>query len=79
MLSPAVEKKNGETGFILTGVSPDRDSPCLWGFEVFNSEWQRLARFTYKSEREAAWAATNFAWVIRRIAAVSLSPAFLPT
>ena len=43
------------------------------------SEWRRLARFTYKSGREAAWAATNFAWVMGRIATISLLPAFLPT
>ena len=64
---------------ILTGVSEHRDFPYLWGFEVFTSKWQRLARFVFKSEREAAWAATNFAWVMGKIATISLLPAFLPT
>ena len=63
---PMFEKDAEEMEFILTDISRDRDFPSLWGFEVFTSEWQRLARFTYKSEREAAWAATNFAWVMGR-------------
>jgi hypothetical protein len=78
-MPPASKKKTEEMGYILTGVCRHRDFPGLWGFEVFTSEWRQLARFTYKSEREAASSATSFAWIMRRIATVSLAPAFLST
>jgi hypothetical protein len=62
------EEKTKESAFILTKVS--QDQAFLWGFGVFTSEGQCLARFTYRAEPEAAWAATNFAWVMAKIATI---------
>jgi len=77
MSTTAFEKKNETIKFILTNVLQDRDSPSLWGFEIFAGELWRLARFTFNSEREATLAATSFAWVMDRIAVISLSPSNL--
>jgi hypothetical protein len=63
----AIAQKDDAVGFILTQASQHEDFPGMWGFEVFTNRWQKLARFTYKSEAEAAWAFKNFAWLMGRI------------
>jgi N-acetylneuraminic acid mutarotase len=63
----AIAKKDDAVEFILTAASEHKEFPGVWGFEVFTNRWQKLARFTYKSEAEAAWALKHFAWVMGRI------------
>ena len=57
--------------FYLTDVSEQRDSPGIWGFEIFTKERMYLGHFNYCSEADASQAADGFVWVMEKISSLS--------